>query len=267
MPTGDVLQEIDRYLSNRPYLDHITFSGSGEPTLHKDISKIIEHIKINYPRYRLALLTNGSLFHRKEVRKDVLQCDIIIPSLDATEQADFIKINRPHKKINLGNYINGLAKLKKEFQGQYILEIFLAKGINDSKSSMRALADAVAKIKPDAVQINTLHRPGAVNNIKPADVPSMKTLQKLIKALNIKTEIIPSSPRLKQPDIIQHKYNDIYEKILSALSRRPMTAKDLSGVFGLRKTEVNKYLNILEKAKKIKVKIENNSEFFLPYSR
>ncbi|HOE91542.1 MAG TPA: radical SAM protein, partial [Candidatus Cloacimonadota bacterium] len=53
--TEDILTELDHYLPSQPKLDYITFSGAGEPTLHKDIAKIAKHIKEKYPQYPLAL--------------------------------------------------------------------------------------------------------------------------------------------------------------------------------------------------------------------
>ncbi len=57
--------------------DVITFSGAGEPTLAKnifDVSKKLKEIKPNKP---LILLTNSSLLHLDDVRKDILNFDII----------------------------------------------------------------------------------------------------------------------------------------------------------------------------------------------
>ena len=61
VPTLDVITEIDAYLGSSPELDFVTFSGSGEPTMHTGIGKIIDHIKTLYPLYRVAVLTNSTL--------------------------------------------------------------------------------------------------------------------------------------------------------------------------------------------------------------
>jgi len=71
-PTNDVVRELDAFLATGPDLDVVTFAGSGEPTLHAGLGDLIGFIKTKYPRYRAALLTNGSLFWRDDVRRAVL---------------------------------------------------------------------------------------------------------------------------------------------------------------------------------------------------
>jgi len=47
---------------------HFSLSGSGEPTLHSQIRWIIEEIK-RLSSVPVAVITNGSLLFRKEVRE------------------------------------------------------------------------------------------------------------------------------------------------------------------------------------------------------
>src|SRR5512137_761562 len=61
-PVETIVAELDQYLGARPDLDYLTFSGSGEPTLYAGLGRIIQHLKSKHPRYRVAVLTNGTLF-------------------------------------------------------------------------------------------------------------------------------------------------------------------------------------------------------------
>jgi len=45
VPTDEVINELKDYLNTNQYPDYITFSGSGEPTLHTGIGKIINFLK------------------------------------------------------------------------------------------------------------------------------------------------------------------------------------------------------------------------------
>ena len=76
-PTDRIINELDNYLAKKPSLDYITFSSTGEPTLHSKINKIIKFIKKNYPEYKIALLTNSSLLWREKVRNDILDVDLL----------------------------------------------------------------------------------------------------------------------------------------------------------------------------------------------
>ncbi|MGC9361302.1 MAG: radical SAM protein, partial [Candidatus Syntrophosphaera sp.] len=91
----EITSELDDFLSSQPELDYITFSGAGEPTLNSHIGDIVSFLKEKYPRYKLALLTNGILLSDAKVRREVLPCDLVLPSLDACHQDSFEKINRP----------------------------------------------------------------------------------------------------------------------------------------------------------------------------
>ncbi len=81
--------ELELYLSaldKKP--DYITLSGSGEPTLHRNIGEILHRIK-DLTSIPLAVLTNGSLFSLEEVREALAGADVVIPSLDAVSEVTF----------------------------------------------------------------------------------------------------------------------------------------------------------------------------------
>jgi len=79
VPTAEILDELDAYLKQSPDLDYITFSGLGEPTLHSRIGEILNFLKQNYPRYKVAILTNGTLLFHKELRDEIKNTDIVKP--------------------------------------------------------------------------------------------------------------------------------------------------------------------------------------------
>ncbi len=109
VPLNDVLQELDNVLRNKPTLDYITFSGSGEPTLSKDIGNIIRYLKENYSEYKIALLTNGTLLNDSSLRKELLKLDLIVPSVDAVSENVFQKINKPCQTLNVKDVVNGIT--------------------------------------------------------------------------------------------------------------------------------------------------------------
>jgi len=176
VPPKDIISELDRFLATHPHLDYITFSGSGEPTLYTGIGVIARTIKTVHPDYQVALITNGSLFSDPAVRQDVLFCDVIIPSLDAATNEVFAKINKPHPSITTEMVISGLEALRDEFKGKIWLEIFIIPDLNDSLDEIQKLHDAILRIRPDKVQLNTLDRPGAEAWIQPATERHLKDI-------------------------------------------------------------------------------------------
>jgi Fe-S oxidoreductases len=138
IPVETVLAGIENVLQRGDRVDAITFSGSGEPTLHPGLGRLIRAIK-RKTAVPVVLLTNGSLFTRPSVRKDAAAADIVVPSLDAATEDAFRKINRPHPGLSAAAIIEGLAAFRRHFHGRLWLEVLFVKGINDRPSDLRAL--------------------------------------------------------------------------------------------------------------------------------
>lgn len=256
VPTDEVIAELDDYLSSSPELDYLTFSGSGEPTLHSDIHKIINFIKENYPQYRTALLTNGTLFYRDELIEEVSQIDLIIPSLDAVSEEVFQKINRPCNNLKSDRIIEGLIKLRQNYHGQIWLEIFIIPGLNDTDSELKLFKDTIHRIKPDRIQLNTLDRPGTEAWVQPA---SQEKINKIASYLGKGTEAVVNFRSRKQ---VKSFNKNTKENILETLKRRPCTDSDLSYILGLHKNEINKYIQVLLENDKIESKHEERGNFY-----
>ncbi|MFY9800288.1 MAG: radical SAM protein, partial [Methanoregula sp.] len=107
-PIEELFAELTDFLSSSPPLDFITFSGSGEPTLSLSIGEVIRFLKDNYPSYRVAVLTNGSLFSDPDVRRDLLPADVVLPTLSTVVKQTFLKIHRPDPGISLERMLKGL---------------------------------------------------------------------------------------------------------------------------------------------------------------
>jgi len=243
----EVIEELVQFMSSNPKIDYITFSGSGEPTLNSRIGDVLGFIKKNYPKTKTAILTNGTLLYDKELRKELLQADVILPSLDAASQATFEKIDRPNSNLKIETYLQGLIDLRKEYDGEIWLEIFLLKNYNDSKEELNLMKEAIIKIKPDSIQLNTLDRPGTVDGLIPLTRLEMLDVINAWYLPNI--EIISAPP--KRVNIESYR-DDIETAILETIMRRPCTLDDLHSLLGIHVNEINKYLGTLEGDGKIK---------------
>jgi wyosine [tRNA(Phe)-imidazoG37] synthetase (radical SAM superfamily) len=243
----EVVKELKHYFSNNPVPDYITFSGAGEPTLNSRFGDVIKFIKSNYPDIPVAVLTNGTLFYQKQVRKELLDADLVLPSLDAASDLSFRKINRPFPKLNINEYIQGLVDFRKEYRGKIWLEVLILPGYNDNAEELYILKEAFEKIKPDSIQLNTLDRPGTIDGLKAA---SKDRLQEIVDFWGLdNVEIIAAAPERKN---IKSYRKDTESAILETISRRPCTVDDLVKILGLHINEINKYLDVLESEDKIK---------------
>ncbi len=245
---SEVMEELTNYFNNNPDPDYITFSGYGEPTLNIRIGDIIQFIKQNKPDIPIAILTNGTLLYDKKVREELMDADVVLPSLDAATEKVFLKINRPPKTLTLDKYIQGLITFSKEFRGKIWLEIFILPEYNDDEKELIALKKAIVKINPDSVQLNTLDRPGTKDNLRSA---TKEELQKIIDFWKLDNVEIISAP-LERKDIQSYR-KDAETAIIETIARRPCTLDDLSKILGLHINEINKYLDVLEAENKIEV--------------
>jgi wyosine [tRNA(Phe)-imidazoG37] synthetase (radical SAM superfamily) len=228
VPLAELFAEIDELLTNRDLLDHLdvfTITASGEPTLHSGIGKVIGYIKEKTGK-PVVVLTNGSLLFLPEVRRDLLEADIVIPSLDAAREASYRRINRPAACTPLARVIAGLVAFRQEFSGKLWLEILLARDINDSPEDIAALAEAVQAIKPDKVQLNTVARPPLESFALPLSRPE---LEAAASRFPVPVEILVDFTTRDR-----EKFRDLSEgEVIEMLKRRPCTAQDVGEALNL----------------------------------
>lgn len=242
-----VTKELKDFFLHNPDPDYITFSGSGEPTLNSRIGDVLNFIKKLKPDIPVAVLTNGTLLSNSEVRNELINADLVLPSLDAASQTSFNKINRPFKSIDAEEYIKGIAEFSKIFKGEIWLEVLIIPGYNDDFENLKMLKDAFLKINPEHIQLNTLDRPGTVSDLHPADRNQLQNIINFWQLNNV--EIIASVPERQE---LKSYRDDIETAILETIARRPCTLDDLHKILGIHINEINKYLGVLENQEKIK---------------
>ena len=257
VPVDEVKEELDRYFSSNPDPDYITFSGSGEPTLHSGIGTVIDYIKERKNGVSVALLTNGTLLSLKEVRQDLMNADLIIPSLDAADTDTFRKINRPCDSIDIHEYIDGIRAMKEEFSGKLWLEILILPGYNDTEHDLLQLKEAAGRIRPDKIQLNTLDRPGTRASLTAVSPERLKEIAAFFEFDNI--EIIAA---YKGKDGRKSLREDMADSIIETVQRRPCTLEDLSHILGARPAQISKFLSDLESRGKITVLRQERGVFY-----
>lgn len=252
-----VINELSQYFKTNPDPDFITFSGSGEPTLNIYIGEVLKFVKKHKPNIPVAVLTNGTLLFDADVRKSIMEADIVLPSLDAATKDVFNRINRPVKDLNIENVIEGLIEFRKEFSGKIWLEVLILPGYNDSFDELGEIKKAILKIKPDSIQLNTLDRPGTVEGLRGATKQELESIVDFFNLDNI--EIIAAASQRKK---IQAYRSDIENTILETISRRPCTIEDIIEILGVHISEINKYLDVLEADNKIESVKQERGVFY-----
>jgi wyosine [tRNA(Phe)-imidazoG37] synthetase (radical SAM superfamily) len=254
VPAGRVLDEIKAALASGRRIDAITFSGSGEPTLHAGIGKMIRAVK-KMTKIPVVVLTNSSCLVSEKVRKELRMADIVAPSLDAASEAVFKKINRPHKGLTIDRIIDGLVRFRDAFKGKIWLEVMLVKGMNDGPAHLKKLKRAIARIRPDKVQLNTVSRPPAESRAHPL---SFRSLSRVKRFLGGSTEIIADLKiKARVPSA-----GDMREVIAATVRRRPVTAEELSLALAKPVAEVRSWAHRLVGEGRLKRVTHKGLEYF-----
>ena len=236
-PPREILAQVRAALDSGQRIDVITFSGSGEPTLNKDLGRIIRAIK-RMTRIPVAVLTNGTLLTRRDVRRDIAAADIVVPSLDAVPAGLFRRVNRPHPSLLNAKIVDGLARFRDEYRGEIRLEIMLVRGVNDSPNHIEALKAAVARIRPDRIELNTVVRPPADRRARPLGPADLRRVRAV---LGPRAEAVASFARRKQAPAA----GALERAVLATVGRRPQTAEDIAVALGRHRDEVLKALSAL----------------------
>jgi wyosine [tRNA(Phe)-imidazoG37] synthetase (radical SAM superfamily) len=236
VPVREVVAEIKRkILKNVP--DAITLAGSGEPTLYSEIDQVIASIK-KMTKIKVALLTNGALFWKEEIRQRVLKADIIMPTLSSAFDHTFREIHRPHPGLDLATIINGLKMLRQDYKGQIFLEVIFLAGVNDTKKEVEALKNLVEQISPEKIHLNTVVRP-------PADSKAISLDRKKLEEINLifgeKSEIVAEVP-IK---IKTRKEEHLINSLLDMVKRRPLKQIDIVNALGLSTDETEDLIKSL----------------------
>lgn len=237
VPTEAILTELTHRLAEGLEADFITISGSGEPTLNSHLGEIITGIK-NLTKIPVAILTNGTLLYDKDVRADCAKADVVLPSLDAGDEQTFRKINRPHADISIEKLISGLSSFRDEFAGQIWLEVFLVEDVNTDTEAIAKISEAIKRIRPDKIHLNTAVRPTAEQNVRRVDI---ERLNAIAAQLGQACEVVADFTPQRCTEHMISKAQDV----LSVLKRRPCSLDDICSGLSISRNEALKYITHL----------------------
>lgn len=153
-------------------VDYISLVPEGEPTLDKNLGKLIELLK--QFNTRIAIITNASLLWMDEVKKDLLKADWVSLKIDAADRETWLRIDRPHGSLSIENILKGVKDFASNFKGRLVTETMLVKGINDSTKSIGMIGEYIAQIKPSKAYLLVPTRPPAESFVTRPDRERLK---------------------------------------------------------------------------------------------
>ncbi len=105
---------------------------------------------------KIAVITNSSLMHRRDVQHDLSLADFVLAKLDADSEEAFQKINRPMHAIHFGTVLAAVKDFRSLYKGRLALQIMFT---SLNKKCAGQIARLAKEIRPDEIEINTPLRP------------------------------------------------------------------------------------------------------------
>ena len=252
-PMDAVLEELRRWLAAEQAPDFITASGSGEPTLHTRLGDLFRVVRAE-TACRSLLLSNGSLFHLPEVRRDAALADVVKVSLHAWDQDSFERAVRPHPSLRFDAILDGYRTFRQMFSGRLDLEVFIIPGLNDSTEQAQRIAALAQTFHPDTITLNTAVRPPADGAVTVCPPERLHALTALFGPAAQESGAEPATAP-----------GALTEEALAALvSRHPVSVPALAATFRMTEDEMRVYLEGLASRGLLRLFASQNTLFAGP---
>jgi len=182
-------------LQNDP-LDHITFGGNGEPTLHPEFHNIVDDVislrDKYFPDVKLTVLTNATTLLNSNTVAALRKIDKPILKIDAGNENTFKLINKPLTNINLNTIVNSIIDAK--IENTIIQTLFLRGTIdgyhidNTAENELNVWLRYLQQIKPKFVMIYGIARETPAKNLVKISKQELDGIVLKIKKLGIDAE-------------------------------------------------------------------------------
>ena len=218
---NEIISALKEALKAHQNIDVITLTANGEPTLYPCLKELIVKVNEIKGKAKTLILSNGSGARDQKICEALQGLDIVKFSLDSAVQSTFKKIDRNKSGIEINELIKAMAKFRKEFKGELVLEILVVSGFNDKEEEFIALNEAINEIAPHRVDVGTIDRPPAYN-VKGVDVSRLEELASKINGVPV---------TIARAHKIEQKYEFSKSEILAMLERRPQTTANVEENF------------------------------------
>ena len=218
---SEIIGALKEALKLHQNIDVITLTANGEPTLYPHLKELVAKVNEIKGKAKTLILSNGSGASDQKICEALLGLDIVKFSLDSAVQSTFKKIDRNKSGIEVGELVKAMAKFRKEFKGELVLEILVVAGFNDKEEEFIVLNEAINEIAPHRVDVGTIDRPPAYN-VKGVDASRLEELASKINGVPV---------TIARAHKIEQKYEFSKSEILAMLERRPQTTANVEENF------------------------------------
>lgn len=212
---GEVREKIAQSRHSGRRIDYVTFVPGGEPTLDSHLGESIRAVR--ELGVQVAVLTNGSLLSRKDVREELMAADLVSIKVDSIRESVWRRVNRPSHKLDFASILDGVMRFAGDFRGRLLTETMVVAEMNDNGTSMHALGRFLARLDPFRAYLTTPIRPPATR----IEAPSDRTMARLFAVL---ANYVPSAGLLLPGcPVMLSSSGDPRRDLLSAVAVHPLS--------------------------------------------
>ena len=184
----DVRKKVENAQHQGESVDYLTFVPDGEPTLDANLGREIDLLKSL--GFKIAVITNGSLVWRQDVRADLAKADWVSFKIDSSNEKTWRRINRPQKTLKMAAILEGMLDFAKRYSGKLATETMLLKNINDSVNSIRKIAHFLNHLQPVKAYLAVPTRPPAEKWVRPPDETILNQAFQILNEMPFQVEYL-----------------------------------------------------------------------------
>ena len=174
----------------------ISFTGNGEPTLHRSfpaiVDKTVELRDKYFPEAVISVFSNATTLERKGVFEALMKVDNRIMKVDCSDEQLLNVINRPSGTFRLERVLKNLER----FNGDFILQTMFFKGRVDgcefdltSHALVAGWSDIVRRLRPARIMAYSLDRDTPVAGLMKIPAEKLEEVTAPLRAEGFDIEI------------------------------------------------------------------------------
>jgi wyosine [tRNA(Phe)-imidazoG37] synthetase (radical SAM superfamily) len=171
--------KLEELKKNGKTIDYIVFTGCGEPTLDSSLSN--EIVLLREFGYKIAVFTNASLLTNDIIFNNLHFADYVSVKIDTVNEETWLKMNRPHRRLEYGSILDSIKRFSIKFQGSLTTETTFIKDINDNPEEIEQLSQYLSMLNCKASFFTSPMYPSAESFAISPDEAVLNNLSGLIK--------------------------------------------------------------------------------------
>ena len=173
-----VTRRVEVLRESGEQVDFLTFVPDGEPTLDHHLGEEIDGLRsLSVP---IAVISNGSLAWREDVRAALGKADRVSFKVDSVHEASWRRVDRPDPSLQLDAVLDGMLRFSRTFEGELITETMLIRGLNDASGAIDPTVAFLANLGPRVAYLAVPTRPPAEPWVRPAREDSVNRAFQLL---------------------------------------------------------------------------------------